>query len=293
MVLPHQTQPFPSFDFPLRSNAAEDAPLPFRQHNSTSWTPTDSVTPISTNPSRKRSRDETSFREEVIATSYFPSQQVNTPASIPEEEPIYGEGMTLLNPRPGMAVSADSQTGTWYEEKAEVESRHATEAARPVMPKRKSVRMGSTTSLPRLDDISAAAGPPTEEKAAPEEPQIDDFTIALGIGWTRISGEDPDIQAAARGWAKFLENEYDEVHSAQVLAKSKGLNTYLVGCQEGFYLFSDDLKEGRLLGSDWENTKRNLMSVPPRFEGNVVLKAGGSQAQRITSQTNGVGMEID
>ena len=76
--------------------------------------------------------------------------------------------------------------------------------------------------------------------------RVDDYTLALGICWTKIASEDPDTQAAARGWVKYIENHYPRyVHGAEILPRSKGLNAYLVGCHEGFFLFSDDLLEGR------------------------------------------------
>jgi hypothetical protein len=77
---------------------------------------------------------------------------------------------------------------------------------------------------------------------------VDDYTLALGIGWTKIASENPDTQAAARGWVKYIENHYPRyVHDAEILSKSKGLNTYLVGCHEGFFLFSDAPLEGRMV----------------------------------------------
>jgi hypothetical protein len=243
-------------------------------NNSTSWTPADSMTPISTNPSRKRSRDETDFTANHDG-SYFPSQQVNTPAPIPEE-PIYGEGMVLLNPSTGISISAESQTGTWYEEKVETESKPPSSLEnRPPMPSsRKSVRLDlAAPAPPRLDDIAAAVAPESPPKSSTSHPTIDDFTYALGIGWTRITSEDPDIQAAARGWARYLDNHYSRhIHGAEILLKSKGLNAYLVGCRQGFYLFSEDLLEGRLVGSSWEACLNNLRSHPISFEGEGVLR---------------------
>jgi hypothetical protein len=210
--------------------------------------------------------------------SYFPLQKVSTPAPIPEE-PIYGEGMVLLNPSTGMSISAESQTGTWYEEKVEIESNSSpSHEGRPEMPpSRKSVRLDPTAPpLPRLDDIAAAVAPdsPPKSSSSSSQPTIDDFTYALGIGWTRIASEDPDIQAAARGWARYLENHYPvHVHGAEILLKSKGLNAYLVGCQEGFYLFNEDLLEGRLVGRSWDSCLNNLRTHPTAFEGEVVLRA--------------------
>ncbi len=231
------------------------------------------MTPISTNPSRKRSRDETAFENDGD-NPYFPSQQVNTPAPIPEEEPIYGEGMVLLNPRTGMSVSAESQTGTWYEEKVETDLKSPDSEFRPRMPTRKSVRMDPSAPLPRLDDIAAAVAPPSPTKTIPDQPEIDDFTIALGIGWTKIASEDPDTQAATRGWARYIENHYARhVHGAEIMSKSKGLNAYLVGCQEGFFLFCDDLSEGRMVARTWETCIHNLRLHPTIYEGQEILRA--------------------
>jgi hypothetical protein len=265
-----------SFSFAINSKP-KDSPFPESvQNNSTSWTSADSMTPITTNPSRKRSRDETDLTLNHDG-SYFPSQQVSTPAPIPEE-PIYGEGMVLLNPSTGISISAESQTGTWFEEKGETETKVSTPfEGRPKMPSsRKSVRLDSAAPPPpRLDDIAAAVAPESPPKScSSSHPTIDDFTYALGIGWTKVASEDPDISAAARGWARYLENHYPRrINGAEILLKSKGLNAYLVGSQEGFFLFSEDLLEGRLVGRNWESCLNNLRTHPIAFEGVEVLKA--------------------
>jgi len=255
-------------------NDAADSPFltpspPTCTNHSTSWTPVDAMTPISTNPSRKRSRDEIASEDEMDSL-YFPSQRFNTRAPISEGEPIYGEGMILLNPRTGTSVSAESQTGTWYEEKLETDHSDS----RPHVPTRKSVRIDSTAPVPRLDDIAAAIAPSSPPKTTPDQPEIDDFTLALGIGWTRLASEDPDTQAAARGWARYIENHYSKnIHGAEIMSKSKGLNAYLVCCHEGFFLFSDDLSEGRMVARNWETCIHSLRTHPTIYEGLEVLKA--------------------
>ncbi len=269
---------------PMRSHLlsgnpdTNDSPVvkPYR-NNSTSWTPVDTKTPISTNPSRKRSRDETDLTLSHDG-SYFPEQKVNTPALIPEES-IYDEGMVLLNPSRSISISAESQIGTFYEKKLEAGSTllPAIEE-RPTMPtSRKSVRLDhATPPPPRPDDLAAVIAPesPPKSLSSASHPTIDDFTYALGIGWTRLTTEDRDIQAAARGWARYLENHYSRhIHGAEILLKSKGLTAYLVGCQEGFYLFSEDLLEGRLVGRNWESCLSNLQAHPITFEGAEVLRA--------------------
>jgi hypothetical protein len=262
-------------------------------NHSTSWTPIDSMTPISTNPSRKRSRDETAFEHVDADGSYFPSlvDQVNTPAPIPEE-PIYGEGMTLLNST-GQHVSPESQTGTWYEEKVPEPQQEQPEF-RPILPSsRKSVRLSQASDPALLStnnpfaSISAPASPP---KTA-THPLVDAATLALGIGWTKLS-DDPGMQAAARGWARYIENHYARhIHGAEVLLKSEGLNAYLVGCQEGFLLFRENLLEGQLVGRSWEATLVNLRAGPMQFEGEETLRAertpGPEDLERETNMTNG------
>ena len=287
MVLPNQHNPFFHDDTPMGASdfgtpAANDggntSPSIFENH-STTWTPSSGRAPVSTNPSRKRSRDETSYESVSADGSYFPAPQaVSTPAPIPEEEPIYGEGMVLLNPKTGRAIAAESQTGTWYEERNEAEAinRHipvADEAIRPEMTSRKSQRLHAL--VPKPDDLAQAVVSPDSPTKSAVEPAIDDFTISLGIGWTGVASEDPDLQAAARGWAKYIDNHYaaQGVHGAKVLSKSKGLNAYLVGAQEGFFLFSDDLLEGRMIGTSWERTIINLRSQPMVFDGTETLKA--------------------
>jgi hypothetical protein len=243
-------------------------------NNSTSCAPADSTTPISTNSSRKRSRDENDFTSGQDGF-YFPSPQVKPPAPIPEE-PIYGEGMILLNPSTGMSISAESQTGTWYEERVETESKPPSPSEiRPRMPtSRKSVRLDRATPPPSRLDHTGVAAPESPPKSSSAYPTVYDFTYTLGIGWTKLTSEDPDIRAAARGWARYLENHYSQhIHGAEILLKSEGLNAYLVGSQEGFYLFSEDLLEGRLVGRNWESCLTNLRTHPVAFETNEVLRA--------------------
>lgn len=255
-------------------------------HNSTTWTPVDSMTPISTNPSRKRSRDDTAF-DLGDDGSYFHAAEVKPPEPIPEE-PVYGEGMVLINPNTGVALTADSQTGTWFEEKADHDRlKQEIEAAnfRPKLPtSRKSIRLSQTsntfdptlppsTITPNTTTPNAPASPPKTACSSQSHPEIDDATLAFGIGWTKISS-DENLASAARGWARYLENHYTaHIHNAEILLQSSGLNAYLVGCQEGFYLFSENLLEGRLLSRTWEGCLQNLRQSPPVFEGERTLAA--------------------
>ncbi|KAJ5155862.1 hypothetical protein N7492_008665 [Penicillium capsulatum] len=261
--------------------------------------------PVQSKPSRKRSRDEAAFEE---ALTLNPPPQP-APAPAPKREPIYGEGMVLLNPDTGMALSAESQTGTWYEETSE--SKQA--AAAPVSSRsvalhsdaadlsRKSQRLD--TSAPGLDDIALASmhqrltGPDHDDQhrslqggsTPPAEPLIDDATLLLGISWQRIDTDD-DMAPAVRGWTKYIDNQYaTHLRDSRMLLKSRALNAYLVSATPtsalapAFYLFNEDLSQGQLVASSWDVCLQNLRSTPPIFEGLTSLSAAGQGNTSTTS----------
>ena len=188
--------------------------------------------------------------------------------------------MTLIKPN-GFIIDASSQTGTWAEEKAEISQLQAqTPPAiqeRPMLRSYKSQRLDLTATPVIAEEISLSNGtviassPPKMASNGMEEPTIDAFTIYLGIGWSRIS-DGEDIQAAARGWAKFIENHYP-VSDVRIRLQSKGLASYLVEAREGWFLFGEDLKEGRLVSTSLERTFENLKTKPPVFDSEEILYA--------------------
>ncbi|CEJ56109.1 hypothetical protein PMG11_02332 [Penicillium brasilianum] len=254
-----------------------------------------SAAPVPPKPSRKRSRDEAASND-VLTVNAPPVPQ---PAPAPKVEPIYGEGMVLLNPQTGLAVSAESQTGTWYEEKAESQQT----AAAPISSRsialqsdgaeisRKAQRLD--TSAPGLDDIALASMHQrlngsdmadqhrTAPSTPPVEPLIDDATRLLGISWQRIDTDD-EMAPAVRGWTKYIDNQYAAyLHHSQMLMKSRALNAYLVAAtpntafSPAFYLFNEDLTQGQLVATSWEACLLNLRSTPPVFQGAAPMAAAG------------------
>ncbi|KAH6997060.1 hypothetical protein EDB80DRAFT_651962 [Ilyonectria destructans] len=185
---------------------------------------------------RKRSRDEASVNLEPDVSAL--------PVEEPETEWVYGPGMTLIKSKTQYVADAGTQSGTWLEEKKAVEESTIQELR----------------ALKRNHNRQA--------------PVIDDFTLHLGIGWRRISN-DEHIQAAARGWARFIENHF-ALSNARIVLESNGLQSYLVETSEGFFLFAENLRQGQLVSQTVEGTLSNLQCSPPKFDGAETLSAAES-----------------
>ncbi|KAL3496879.1 hypothetical protein BJX62DRAFT_193142 [Aspergillus germanicus] len=300
------------FQFPHQpklDTAPSGAPFAntFGSHSSSSGVNTSrgpSFTNLATSskPSRKRSRDDVAAEDSVAERT----PKFSPPAPAPKEEPIYGEGMTLINPRTGMALSAESQTGTWYEEKMEA----AMASAPAVSPQTHASSQASRKfqrldpSAPGLDDIASSRiqrhlqendnddnrrllnNPASSNPFSPEEPLVDDATRLLGISWQRVpASNDPDMAAAVRGWNKVIDRQFSRhLVNAEILVKNRALSAYLVSARPiiplggpvqrlAFYLFKEDLSQGQLVASSWDYCLRNLQSSPISFEGTEVLNA--------------------
>ncbi|KAK3303979.1 uncharacterized protein B0T15DRAFT_225638 [Chaetomium strumarium] len=232
---------------------------------------------------RKRSRDEASVNLD-------PPEKVVEPPVVKEAEDewIYGPGMTLIKKSAGYVADASTQSGTWVEERAAKEEARKAEAAllaqeqlaqsRPSLRSHKSQRLDIATST-NADSRSNRRASPTREAInpmaassdSPAQPIVDDFTLHLGIGWSRISDEE-HIQAAARGWARFIENHYP-VTNVKILLESRGLQSYLVEATEGYFLFAENLRQGRLVSKTPEGALRNLKTSPPVFDGPHTMDA--------------------
>lgn len=299
---PRQDHPF---QFPSAQPKLDATSTNFRAYAANSGPGfTNGMNPVPSKPSRKRSRDVAGFEEAMNNTAPV-EPPAPAPAPTPVEEPIYGEGMVLLNPRTGVAVSAESQTGTWYEEKAEqavseappVSSRSVPDAGLSEVQSRKSKRLDPSAS--GLDDIALSSMQNRLQNTTNDdnrrilnagntsgpEPLVDDATHLLGISWQRVGGADDDMALAVRGWKKYIDNQYStHLQDSQILMKNRALNAFLVAAQPAtmmpvasptlyYYLFSDDLDQARLVSSTWETCVQNLRCVPVVFEGADVLVA--------------------
>ncbi|KAL1899597.1 hypothetical protein Cpir12675_001365 [Ceratocystis pirilliformis] len=122
------------------------------------------------------------------------------------------------------------------------------------------------------------------------QPQtIDELTLHLGIGWRRLSSEE-HIRAAARGWARYIEMHYP-LSNVTITLESKALQSYLVESNEGFFLFSEDLRQGRLVSRTREGVLANLKTNPPVFDSSS-YPMSASETSRIQTPVQQNGMQV-
>ncbi|KAH9875756.1 hypothetical protein IAQ61_003220 [Plenodomus lingam] len=186
----------------------------------------------------------------------------------PKPEPIYGPGMTLIYPdEPGYKMIAESQSGTWFEEKMEKEEK--AEAVRPIAVSRKSARISPSVNVevPSLNDMDAQK---TEDLIDDNGNTINTLIASLGVGWKNVM-TNPNLRDAARAYSRVIERHFDFT-DALVMLEKESLSAYLVRAKQhgvqGYWLFSDSLQWCQLVGWSLERTVANLMSGPtPRVEG--------------------------
>ncbi|PBP19432.1 hypothetical protein BUE80_DR009780 [Diplocarpon rosae] len=239
---------------------------------------------------RKRSREEAASN---LEEDYF-AVQAPVAQSEPEneEEWEFGPGMTLIK-KGGKEYIADSssQTQDWPDQEAAERALPAALAEADDGPiliraaKIQRLNLGATPAVseePSSTGVAASPGSPERHS----EPTVDDFTRHLGIGWSSINNLGDDVQAAARGWSKFIENHFP-VTNAKIRLTSKGLASYLVEAKEGYFLFAEDLRQGRLVSSDLERTWANLSSPVPIFDSDLVMEAGQTLKLELTQTVYG------
>lgn len=92
---------------------------------------------------------------------------------------------------------------------------------------------------------------------------IDDpMTMVLGLGWRSI-GNEPERQAAARGWAKFIERRYN-IDSVEILARRTD-DYLLVAASDGIYIFTDVISSGAFVARSWPDCVTEFR-LNPRLE---------------------------
>jgi hypothetical protein len=213
---------------------------------------------------RKRSITDVDDPEENLPNGSTLTQS----PSKPKPEPVYGPGMTLIYPgEPGYSMAAESQSGTWYEEKIEKEEQ--AEAVRPIAVSRKSARMSPSANIqvPSLNDMDAQK---TEDLIDDNGNTINTLIASLGVGWKNVM-TNPNLRDASRAYSCVIERHFGFT-DVLVMLEKESLNAYLVRAKQhgvqGYWLFSDSLQWCQLVGWSLERTVSNLMfGATPRVEG--------------------------
>ncbi|QDS70624.1 hypothetical protein FKW77_000643 [Venturia effusa] len=234
---------------------------------------------------RKRSRADIHEDDEPS-----PAGPVQPPK--PKVEPVYGPGMTLMYPdEPALNIAAESQSGTWMEEKADTVVVEPPSTQRPVLTARKSQRRD-------LDGESSNSINRT----------LDPIVLKLGIGWKRVT----ETQAAAvAGQETYIKNQYPYVQQPKIVLQHEGLGIFVTrsapidcsGSIHQWWLFTEDLNTCRLLcNSTEEEVLRRLGNkrqdergnwIPDILADGQIIHAKDTVASMVQANELIDGMEVD
>lgn len=218
---------------------------------------------------RKRSRGDTLTQDDA-EDERLDDGSVATPTTDglgkSRGKPVYGPGMTILYPDdPGYDLCAESQSGTWVEERGGQEPFKLTHAKRPSTTSRKSQRtMNTGTSSP--DDLAQLVLPPKMREVT-SEPLIDEATRVLGISWTRMDSTEA-LQISQKAYSKWIQNHYHSLKDVTVWFENSAIPGYLGAAlnvyngQHEYYIFSDDLTEARLVTNEPSQLMPRLQLLP-------------------------------
>ncbi|KAF2707855.1 hypothetical protein K504DRAFT_458339 [Pleomassaria siparia CBS 279.74] len=238
---------------------------------------------------RKRSIDNVDDPEENSPVGTIVTQSPPKP----KVEPIYGPGMTLIYPdAPSFSIAAESQTGTWCEEKNE--TKEVAQPDRPIAVSRKSQRMDSATkvTVPSLNDMVVDV---PQKFIDDNGTTIEMLITSLGIGWKNIM-TNPTLRDVARAYSRVIENHFD-LTDVTVMLEKESLSAYLVRAKQhgvqGYYLFSDTLQWCQLIGWSLQRTVQNLMSGPiPQVEGDRINARSRTPSEPSTPPSQGIDMAV-
>ncbi|KAK3627153.1 hypothetical protein LTR56_019367 [Elasticomyces elasticus] len=125
---------------------------------------------------------------------------------------------------------------------------------RPSVSSRKSMRKDTTTTAISADQLGHLLLPPEMREAA-TGPLIDEATRALGISWTRMDSTEV-LQIQRGSYSKWISKHYPGLRDVEVWFENSAIPGYLVEArndysgQRGYYIFSNDLTEARLVTTE-------------------------------------------
>jgi len=235
---------------------------------------------------RKRGREPENPLDNI--PSYLPPSR--TPNISPHD--IHGQGMALIDPMTENVTDAATSGASLLQDRLnavsqsqQVEESIETPQMPKEMPDSKRVRSSMSTSVRDFAGTLEAGNGSAIETG---DDEVDQYSEMLGIGWSKVS-DDPDVLAAARGCARYIEKHYP-LSNVEVKAKNTSNDMGLVKASGGWFLLPVDLSKCRLIGRDWEHAMGNLKQNPIAFEEAEEMLAAESP---ITGQGNGTNMASD
>lgn len=186
-----------------------------------------------------------------------------------DEELAMADG-SISTPGPAMIAM---QSNGWAEEQANRPPFNLSHNKRPSFSSRKSQRKdaSSANTIPDVstmptEDIAQLVLPP-QMREATAEPLIDEATRVLGISWTRMDSTEA-LQINKAAYSKWIANHYTALENVEVWFENSALPGYLAEArniysgQAGFYIFSEDLTEARLVTTDPKELMGRLKLLP-------------------------------
>ncbi|KAK3670295.1 hypothetical protein LTR78_009849 [Recurvomyces mirabilis] len=184
-----------------------------------------------------------------------------------EEEVEIGDGSvsTALDGSGEDATAVAMHSDAWAEEQAARPPFNLRHVKRPSVSSRKSQRKDVSSSA--SDDILGQLVMPPQMREATAEPLIDEATRVLGISWARMDSTEA-LQINKAAYSKWIQNHYPSLIGVVVWFENSALPGYLVearntySSQQGFYIFSHELTEARLVTTEPAQLMPRLKLLP-------------------------------
>ncbi|KAK5108566.1 hypothetical protein LTR62_008223 [Meristemomyces frigidus] len=163
----------------------------------------------------------------------------------------------------GYAAATAMQSSASAQEQAAGRQFDLTHVKRPSFSSRKSQRKVADAD----GDYLAQLVLPPQMREATAEPLIDEATRVLGISWTRMDSSEV-LQINKAAYSKWIQNHYPRLTDVAVWFENSALPGYLVEArnihsgQQGFYIFSHDLTEARLVTTEPDQLMPRLKMLP-------------------------------
>lgn len=185
--------------------------------------------------------------------------------------------MNMTDTMTGRRYSAQRQSGTWFSDTLNEKLKSSSEETPNREGDEGQASKRSCIGGDGSSDVSdfAYSTPPTGTQT-PGLPtsEVDEYSCLLGVGWKKPSTH-PDALAAIRGFCKYIDKHYP-LRDVEIMLQHKSREQYLVKASEGYFLFSEDLAQGRLISREYWTALARLQDAIPQFDGPEPVCASSS-----------------